>query len=122
MRLLIESAIDYAIFTMTPGGVIDCWNPGAERMFGYPRRRDHRPQRRRSCSRRKIGHAGVFAEELRTAPRRTDAPSDERYHLRHDGERFYCSGVTIRLGADGELGFAKIARDLTVAAGSRQSP
>ena len=35
-RLLIESAVDYAIFTMTPAGMVDSWNAGAERMFGYP--------------------------------------------------------------------------------------
>ena len=35
LRLLIDSAIDYAIFTMTRDGTIDSWNTGAERMFGY---------------------------------------------------------------------------------------
>src|SRR5206468_427001 len=35
LRLLIDSAVDYAIFTMTEAGVIDSWNLGAERMFGY---------------------------------------------------------------------------------------
>ena len=55
---------------------------------------------------------GVFEEELRCALLEGRA-SDERYHLRRDGSRLYCSGVTIRLGEDGALGFAKIARDLT---------
>jgi signal transduction histidine kinase len=36
---------------------------------------------------------------------------DERWHVRKDGTRLYCSGVTTRLG-EGQ-GFAKIARDLT---------
>ena len=35
LRLLIDSATDYAIFTMTAEGTIDSWNTGAERMFGY---------------------------------------------------------------------------------------
>ena len=33
--------------------------------------------------------------------------------MRKDGTRFYCSGVTTRLGEGAGLGFAKIARDLT---------
>ena len=57
--LLIDSAVDYAIFTMTADGVVDSWNTGAERMFGYTRERDRRPHvddpvhaggpRRRGC-------------------------------------------------------------------------
>ena len=35
LRFLIDSATDYAIFTMTETGAIDSWNTGAERMFGY---------------------------------------------------------------------------------------
>ena len=35
-RLLIDSAVDYTIFTMNDEGRIDSWNVGAERMFGYP--------------------------------------------------------------------------------------
>ena len=32
---MIDSAVDYAIFTMTPEGRVDYWNTGAQRMFGY---------------------------------------------------------------------------------------
>src|SRR5262249_29525046 len=35
LRLMIDGALDYAIFTMTDDGIVDSWNPGAERMFGY---------------------------------------------------------------------------------------
>ncbi len=35
LRLLIDSAIDYAIFTMTTDGLVESWNAGAERMYGY---------------------------------------------------------------------------------------
>jgi two-component system CheB/CheR fusion protein len=111
LRLLIDSAVDYAIFTMNEDGAVDSWNTGAERMFGFaaeeiigsnvailftPEDRD----------------AGVPAEELKTALERGRA-LDERWHMRKDGTRFYCSGVTTRLGESGRSGFAKIARDLT---------
>ena len=109
LRLLVESAIDYAIFTMTPDGVIDVWNSGAQRMFGYTaveivgQKLDvlFTPEDRA---------AGQPARELETA-RTGGRADDERWHLRKDGSRFYASGVTTPLGD--EQGFAKIARDLT---------
>ena len=109
LRLLIDGANDYAIFTMSPVGMIDSWNTGAERMFGY--RNDEiigrhvdvlfTPEDRA---------AGVPAQELRQAHER-GRTSDERFHLRRDGSRFYCSGATIRLGE--RPGYARIARDLS---------
>jgi signal transduction histidine kinase len=48
--------------------------------------------------------------------RRDGRATDERYHARRDGSVFYGSGVTIRLGTRSDLGFAKIARDLTAQA------
>jgi two-component system, chemotaxis family, CheB/CheR fusion protein len=87
-RLMIESAVDYAIFTLNPEGEIDSWNPGAERMFGY-------------AAAEAIGHdfsmlfveadrrAGVPAAELIRAA--TDGRAlDERYHRRKDGST--CNG------------------------------
>ena len=111
LRLLIESTIDYAIFTLTRDGIVESWNPGAERMFGYTAAEIvgqdgallFTPEDRQ---------AGVPSEELRRAVAEGRA-EDERWHVRKGGMRLYCSGVTTRLG-DGELaGFAKIARDLT---------
>lgn len=112
LRLLIDSAVDYAIFTMTRDGIVDSWNSGAQRMFGYSaaeivgRRGDllFTPEDRA---------AGVPEAELERA-RLAGRADDERWHLRQDGTRLYCSGVTTRLGEDAGLGFAKIARDLTV--------
>ena len=109
LRLLVENALDYAIFTMTHDGVIESWNRGAERMFGY--RGDQiigqsfallfTPEDRK---------AGAAEAEL-AAARRDGRAIHERNHVRGDGTRFFASGVTTRLG-DG-LGFAQIARDLT---------
>jgi PAS domain S-box-containing protein len=110
-RLLIEGATDYAIFTMTQEGIVDSWNSGAARMFGYdadaiiglPFDVLFTPEDRR---------AGVPADELAQAAA-TGRAGDERWHVRRDGSRLYCSGVTTRLGKEGAQGFAKIARDLT---------
>jgi two-component system CheB/CheR fusion protein len=111
LRLLIDSAVDYAIFTMSDAGIIDSWNTGAERMFGYaadeivgqPVDILFTPEDRAN---------GVPAQELQTA-RETGRASDERWHQRKDGSRFYVSGVTSRFGEGPTAGFAKIARDLT---------
>ena len=110
LRLLIDGAIDYAIFTMSSDGTIDSWNSGAERMFYY-RAEESVGQHFEILFTAEDRAAGVPARELQTA-RDQGRAADERFHVRHDGSRFYCSGVTIRLGES--LGFAKIARDLSV--------
>jgi len=110
-RLLVDSAVDYAIFTMSFDGIVDSWNPGAERMFGYAaaeiigRRSEvlFTPEDR---------VAGVPAVEIGNAMRHGRA-DDERWHVRKDGTRLYCSGVTTRLGGERPVGLVKIARDLT---------
>jgi two-component system CheB/CheR fusion protein len=110
LRLLIESALEYAMFTMDDQGVIDSWNRGAERMFGYGADEIigtnvsilFTPEDRTT---------GAPERELQEAARDGRA-IDERFHLRKDRTRIYCSGVTRRLG-EGGVGFAKVARDLT---------
>ena len=110
LRILIDSATDYAIFTMTETGQIDSWNTGAERMFGY--RSDQIIGRSFEVLFTAADRAnGIADAEIATA-RREGRALDERFHVRRDGSLFYASGVTTRLG-DGSLGFAKIARDLS---------
>jgi two-component system CheB/CheR fusion protein len=111
LRLLIDSAVDYAIITMRADGHIDSWSPGAERMFGYAADeiigKDaailFTPEDRA---------AGIPQQELvRTAE--SGRANDERWHLRKDGGRLYCSGVMTRFGDGDSRAFVKIARDLT---------
>lgn len=112
IRMAVESSRDYAIFTMDTHGRITTWNPGAERLFGYAR----------DDAIGRIGHEifvpedrvkGVPETEMRLA-REEGRADDERWHLRKDGTRFYCSGIMTSLIKDGVLhGYAKIARDLT---------
>jgi two-component system CheB/CheR fusion protein len=111
LRLLIDSITDYAIFTLTPEGRIHSWNTGAQRMFGYPAEEIvGRPFDVLFTTEDR--QAGTPAAELARA-RRDGRAEDERYHLRRDGSLFFASGVTARLGDESDLGFAKIARDLT---------
>ncbi len=111
LRLIVESATDYAIYTLDPGRRVTGWNPGSEATFGYAEReivgRPHdilfTPEDRAD---------GVPAAEAETA-RRDGRAADERWHLRQDGSRFYASGVLTPMGDGGSLGFVKVLRDLT---------
>ncbi|MCD9188318.1 MAG: PAS domain S-box protein [Pyrinomonadaceae bacterium] len=112
-RFLIESAKDYAIFTLTPDGIINSWNAGAEKIFGWTEAEIiGKPSEIIFTAEDRA--KGVPAKELKTALRKGRAP-DERFHIRKDGVRFYVSGVvTLLRDANGKLqGFVKIARDLT---------
>jgi two-component system, chemotaxis family, CheB/CheR fusion protein len=112
LRLLINSVTDYAIFTMTPEGRIHSWNTGAQRMYGYSSE-DIVGRPFDVLFTQEDREANVPATELERA--RSDGRAvDERYHVRSDGTLFYASGVNARLGDESGLGFAKIARDLSV--------
>ncbi len=56
--------------------------------------------------------AGAPAAEVRCA-RETGRSLDERWHLRKDGTRLYCSGTMRPLSEGGTHGYVKIARELT---------
>ena len=111
LRLLVESATDFAIFTITAEEHIESWSEGAERLFGYaeseilgqPFSTIFTPEDRA---------AGTPARELQTAQEKGRA-SDDRWHLRKDGSRFYASGAVSPIIGISPLKFVKIARDLT---------
>jgi two-component system CheB/CheR fusion protein len=112
-KLLVESANDFAIFSLDIKGRVLTWNAGAERILGW-------------AENEIIGQWGsllftpedraalVPEEELRQAED-TGRATDERWHVRKDGTRFWASGVMAALrGHDGEVeGFVKILRDET---------
>jgi PAS domain S-box-containing protein len=110
-RLLVEASVDYAIFHVGLDGLIESWNPGAQRIFGY-------------ASEEILGRHGsiLFVPEdvYRGEPDRemkfaveTGRASDTRWHLRKDGSRFWANGVMMALRdqAGATLTLAKIVRD-----------
>ncbi|MGB3544796.1 chemotaxis protein CheB, partial [Rubrivirga sp.] len=111
-RLLVEGASEYAILLLDLEGCITGWNTGAKTLFGY-------------AEADVTGHGvdTLFTSEDRAAgqpeaERKTaledGQTSGDRWHLRADGSRFWASGVTTVLRADGEVrGFAKVLRDNT---------
>ena len=119
LRLVIENARDYAIFSTDVRRTITSWNSGAERLLGYTeseavgRLADmiFTPEDRAG---------GAPEQEARTAMAEEGA-ADERMHLRKDGSRFWASGTLMRMddSSGGAIGFVKILRDETQARNAR---
>ncbi len=113
-RLVVESALDFSIFTTDLGGRVTSWNPGAERLLGWSEA-DMIGQDSCIIFTPEDAAAGACQLEMRTASERGRA-EDERWHLRKDGSRFWASGLLMRLEADGggaHIGYLKILRDRT---------
>ena len=112
LRLILESATEYAIFTTDRDGRVTTWNSGAERLLGYTEEeilgRDARivftPE---DCAAQAPEH------EMETALAEGRA-TNERWHVRKDGSRFWGSGLMMPLQVgDSQPGLLKIMRDHT---------
>ena len=113
LRLLVESAKEYAIVMTDKEGRVLEWNPGAERIIGYTEK-DVLGKKVDLIFTPKDREEGRPAFELRHAEE-TGATNDQRWHLKKDGARFFADGVMTALRDDeGNLrGFAKVLRDST---------
>jgi two-component system, chemotaxis family, CheB/CheR fusion protein len=111
-RLIAESTRDFAIITFDLEGRIGTWNLGAEKIFGYGEAEAIGMPVSQIFVQEDRDN-GVVERELSTA-RLEGRAEDDRWHLRKDGQRVFCSGITSPLHEDNEhIGYAKIARDLT---------
>ncbi|WP_417582189.1 PAS domain S-box protein [Pelagibacterium sp.] len=114
LRLIVENARDYAIFTTDSEGNVDSWPPGAANVFGWssdeilgkPAAMLFTPEDRES---------GAPRQEFDTALSRGHAP-DVRWHQHRSGSRVYIEGSVWPLkDADGApKGFLKIGQDMTL--------
>ena len=109
--LLVEAATEYAVFTLSPAGLVSSWNRGAERIKGY------RPEE-------VIGQhfslfylpgdqeAGLPEQELSHAAKEGRLET-EGWRVRRDGSLFWASVLITPLWDEvGHLrGFAKLVRD-----------
>jgi two-component system CheB/CheR fusion protein len=111
MRLIAASTRDYAIATMDMDGIVTSWNNGAERLFGYSEK-EMLGQRGEVLYTPEDRTAGALQDELDRA-RKDGRAEDDRWHVRKDGSRVFCSGITSPLIDEKICGFVKIARDLT---------
>ena len=112
-RLILENVRDFAIFSADLNGLINNWNPGAERFFGYTEQEIlGRPMDILYVPEdRAAGRAEL--EKARAA--QTGYSEDERWHLKKDGTRFFVSGVVNAMYDDDRklCGYIKVARDIT---------
>ncbi len=112
-RLLAENVQDYAIFVIDPEGRVRSWSQGAMRLLGY-REDEILGQPSSLFFTPEDNRIGAPQEVMREALG-TGRGEDDRWHIRKDGTRFWCSGVMTPLRDEGDkhLGFAKIIRDRT---------
>ena len=111
-RLLIEGVKDSAILSLSAAGLVETWNAGAQRIFGY-------------ASHEIIGRDSecFFLPDdlLRGAPyRELEEAAHERaeregWRVRRDGTRFWAHVITTpEYGRDGTLsGYTQVLRDMT---------
>jgi PAS domain S-box-containing protein len=111
MRLILDSATDYAIFTLDRDGIVTTWNPGAERLLGF-KDVEIIGQNGRIVFTPEDRKAGQPENEISTALSKGRA-EDERWHVRKDGSRLWGSGLMLPLKAEGTPGLLKIMRDET---------
>jgi PAS domain S-box-containing protein len=113
VALLIDAIQDYAIFLMSPEGVIRSWNSGAALTMGYTAAEVIGSNFARFYEPDAVG-ARKPQRELETAAREGRV-EDEGWRIRKDGTRFWADTIITPLrNPAGEItGFAKITRDLT---------
>ncbi|AGS24642.1 hybrid sensor histidine kinase/response regulator [Rhizobium etli] len=112
-RLLVDAITDYAIYMLSPEGIVTSWNTGAQRFKGY------KPSEilGEHFSRFYVDEdraAGIPERALATALEEGRFEG-EGWRQRKDGSRFWAHVVIdpIRHPSGELVGFAKITRDLT---------
>ena len=111
-RAIFDSSIDFAMVVTDPRGVITDWNPGATHTMGWTldEMRGDSAERFFTPEDRAVGRIEAEMQLALTHGR----ASDERWHLRKDGQRFWASGEMMPLFEnDAHMGFVKILRDRT---------
>jgi PAS domain S-box-containing protein len=112
-RAIVESARDYAIFALDPGGFVATWNLGAERAKGY--RADEIIGKHFSVFYPPEVVARGFCERELEAALSEGRFEDEGWRIRKDGSMFWANVVITPLfDREGHhMGFSKITRDLS---------
>ena len=110
LRLIVENATEFAIFSADPQMRVTRWSSGAERLLGY-------------TEAEMMGRPFdlIFTEEDRDSgqpererelARTQGRAADDRLHVRKDGSTFWASGALMPMRSNGQVvGFVKILRD-----------
>jgi PAS domain S-box-containing protein len=111
--LFTDSIPDHAFVALGPDGRVVRWNRGAERLMGWraedilgePASRFYTPE----------DEAKGVPDWERVEAAKCGHIEEDRWHIRHDGSRFWSSGslAAVRNQAGELLGFTKVMRDMT---------
>jgi PAS domain S-box-containing protein len=115
LRLLADSARDFAMIFTDPERRVVRWSQGAEHVLGWSEDEARDQNEIDLIFTPEDKQAGVPAQEQDAALREGRA-EDERWHLKKDGTRFFATGVMVPLfdpGTGALRGFGKILRDIT---------
>ncbi|MDP4023774.1 PAS domain S-box protein [Methylobacterium sp. NEAU 140] len=120
-RLLVQGVTDYAIYMLSPEGIVTNWNGGAGRIKGYTEAEivgQHFSRFYTEADR----EAGVPTRALARAAAEGTYEA-EGWRVRKDGTRFFASVVidAIRDETGALVGFAKVTRDITERRNAQQS-
>ncbi|MGO6917463.1 PAS domain S-box protein [Rhizobium ruizarguesonis] len=112
-RLLVDAITDYAIYMLSPEGIITSWNTGAQRFKGY-RPSEILGQHFSRFYLEEDRAAGIPARALATAEKHGRFEG-EGWRQRKDGTCFWAHVIIdpIRRPSGELIGYAKITRDLT---------
>ncbi len=112
-RAIFDSSTDFAMVITDPNGIITDWNPGAEHVMGWAADEMIGDNAERFFMPEDVANGRVDHEMTRALE--DGRASDERWHVRKTGERFWASGEMMPLhdGGNVHLGFVKILRDRT---------
>ena len=121
LRLMVENASDYAIFSSDLERRITIWNTGAERLLGYTEQ-EALGQPSDMIFTAEDRAAGVPVAEAAMA-RAEGRAGDDRFHQRKDGSRFWASGsqMLMRDQQGHAVGFVKVLRDQSAARAAQQA-
>jgi PAS domain S-box-containing protein len=113
VRLMIAAVRDYAIYMLSPMGIIESWNTGAQQLKGYSSE-DVIGRHFSLFYRPDDLKAGMPEAELKTALEKGRA-EEEGWRVRKDGSAFWANVIISPIhDAQGSLrGFAKVTRDMS---------
>ncbi len=111
--MLVQGVTDYAIYMLSPEGIVTNWNVGAMRIKGYKEEEVIGTHFSRFLTAEDQAR-GVPAQALATAAREGRF-EQEGWRVRKDGSRFWAHVIVDAIRNDlGKLvGYAKITRDIT---------
>ena len=113
LEALLASATDYAILALDLAGHVTLWNEGARRIMGWTET-EMLGKSASAIFTEEDRRNGIPEAEMRAAAE-TGTGTDERWHVKRDGSRFWANGemMPLRDEAGAHAGYLKILRDRT---------